>query len=111
MDNGYARHMIGDYSWSSSFTKVENGGDVSFRDSLEKKIIGVGNVCKNSYTFIENVCLFNNLKHNFLSISQLSDKGYKVIFDKSNQNMLLRAHVMVKLSFLEKDAWMCAPLR
>lgn len=73
-----------------------------FGDSSEQKIIGVANLCKNSSTFIENDCLFNNLKHNFLSISQLSDKCYKVIFDKSNQNILLRAHMMVKLSFLEK---------
>ena len=33
--------------------------------------------------FIENVCLVENLKHNLISISQLCDKGYKVIFDKS----------------------------
>ena len=32
---------------------------------------------------IENVCLVENLKHNLLSISQLCDKGYRVIFDES----------------------------
>ena len=60
----------------------KNGRDVSFRDNLKGKIIGIGNVGKESSTFIENVCLVENLKHNFLSISQLHDKGYKVIFNK-----------------------------
>ena len=43
----------------------------------------MGNVGKNSSTIIENVCLVENLNHNLLSISQLCDKGYKVIFNKS----------------------------
>jgi hypothetical protein len=30
---------------------------------------------------IENVFLVNGLKHNLLSISQLCDKGYKIIFN------------------------------
>ena len=34
-------------------------------------------------TLIENVCLVENLKHNLISISQLCDKGYKVVFDKT----------------------------
>ena len=36
-----------------------------------------------SSTLIENVCLVENLKHNLLSISQLCDKGYKVVFYKT----------------------------
>ena len=34
-----------------------------------KKIIGIGNIDKDSPTFIENVCLVEILKHNLLSIS------------------------------------------
>ncbi|KAH9728331.1 Integrase catalytic domain-containing protein [Citrus sinensis] len=75
--------MTGNYSWFSSFTKIENGGDVSFRDNSKGKIIGIGNVGNVSSTLIENVCLVENLKHNLLSISQLCDKGYRVIFDES----------------------------
>ncbi|KAH9658467.1 CCHC-type domain-containing protein [Citrus sinensis] len=44
LDNGCSRHMIGNYSWFSSFTKIENGGDVSFGDHSKGKIIGIGNV-------------------------------------------------------------------
>ncbi|KAH9725866.1 hypothetical protein KPL70_008032 [Citrus sinensis] len=82
LDSGCSRHMIGNYGWFSSFTKIENGGDVSFGDNSKGKILGIGNVGKVSSTLIENVCLVENLKHNLISISQLCDKGYKVIFDK-----------------------------
>ncbi|KAH9767789.1 hypothetical protein KPL71_011399 [Citrus sinensis] len=83
LDSGCSRHMTGNYSWFSSFIKIENGGDVSFGDNSKGKIIGIGNVGNVSSTLIENVCLVENLKHNLLSISQLCDKGYRVIFDES----------------------------
>lgn len=74
--------MTGNYAWFSSFTKIENGGDVFFGDNSKGKFLGIGNVGKVSSTLIENVCLVENLKHNLISFSQLCDKGYKVIFDK-----------------------------
>ncbi|KAH9735120.1 hypothetical protein KPL71_017636 [Citrus sinensis] len=83
LDSGCSRHMTRNYSWFSSFTKIENGGDVSFGDNSKGKITGIGNVGNVSSTLIENVCLVENLKHNLLSISQLCDKGYRVIFDES----------------------------
>lgn len=49
--------MTGVYSWLSSFTKVENGRDVSLGDNSKGKIIRVGNVGKNSFIIIENVQL------------------------------------------------------
>lgn len=96
--------MIGNYFWFSSFTKIENGGNMSFRDNSKEKNIGTGNVGKDSSVFIEKVCLAENLKHNFRSISQLCDKGYKVIFDK--HNVLLKMHVMKKLCLLVIDVVM-----
>ena len=43
----------------------------------------MGNVSKVSSTLIENVCLVEKLKYNLISISQLCDKDYKIIFDKT----------------------------
>ena len=71
--------MTENYAWFSSFTKIENGGDVSFGDNSKGKILEIGNVGKISSTLIENVCLVENLKHNLISISQLCDKGYKIV--------------------------------
>ncbi|KAH9657681.1 hypothetical protein KPL70_023179 [Citrus sinensis] len=44
LDSDCSRHMTGNYSWFSCFTKIENGGDVSFGDNSKGKIIGIGNV-------------------------------------------------------------------
>ena len=94
LDNDCSRHMTGNYSWFSSCTKIQNGGDVSFGDNSKGKIIGIRNVGNVSYTLIENVCLVENLKHNLLSISQLCDKGIELSL--MNQNVLLRMYVMVR---------------
>ena len=37
---------------------------------------------------IENVVLVDGLKYNLLSISQLCDRGFKIIFDDSSCNVL-----------------------
>ena len=74
--------MTGNYSWFLSFTKIKNDKEVSFGDNSKGNIIVIDNVSKYSSTFIENVCLVENLKHNLLNISQLCDKGYKITFDK-----------------------------
>lgn len=83
MDYRCSRHMRGNYFWFLSFTKIENGGEVSLGDNSKGKISSIGNVDKESSIFIENVCLVEKLKHNLLSISQLCDKDYMVIFDKT----------------------------
>ena len=48
------------------------------------RIIGHGSIGNNSSSLIENVLLVDGLKHNLLSISQLCDKGFKVIFESSH---------------------------
>ncbi|KAH9696893.1 hypothetical protein KPL71_023375 [Citrus sinensis] len=46
LDSGCSRHMTGNYAWFSSFTKIKNGGDISFGDNSKGKILGIGNVEK-----------------------------------------------------------------
>jgi hypothetical protein len=74
--------MIGDKSKLSSFTP-KDGGYVTFGDNSRGKVIGVENIDYYSSSCIENVLLVDGLKHNLISISQLCDKDYKVIFDKT----------------------------
>ena len=57
---------------------------VTFGDNKKGKIIGKGNIGNDSSTLIENIHLVDGLKHDLLSISQLCDKGCRVIFDKKN---------------------------
>ena len=82
LDSGCSRHMTGDKSMFASLNP-KDGGFVTFGDNSKGKIIGIGNVGKEPSPIIENVLLVDGLKHNLLSISQLCDKGNKVIFDKN----------------------------
>ncbi|RVX03500.1 hypothetical protein CK203_027856 [Vitis vinifera] len=83
LDSGCSRHMIEDESKLASLTK-KNGGYVTFGDYAKRKIIGQGNIDNDTSSLIENILLVDGLKHNLLSISQLCDKGFKVIFEISH---------------------------
>ena len=75
--------MTGDESKFAFLTK-KNGGYVTFRDNAKGRIIGQGNIGNGTSSLIESVLLVDGLKHNLLSISQLCDKGFKVIFEASH---------------------------
>ena len=63
-----------------SFLTRRKGEYVTFRNNGKCRIIGHGSLGNNSSSLIENVFLVDDLKHNLLSISQLCDKGFKMIF-------------------------------
>ena len=75
--------MIEDES-KFTFLTNKNGGYVTFGDHAKRKIIGQGNIGNDISSLIENILLVDGLKHNLLSISQLCDKGFKVIFEISH---------------------------
>ena len=64
----------------ATLSKYHEGGNITFGDDSKGQIIGIGNIKIGSSTLIENIVLVESLKHNLLSISQLCDKGFKVIF-------------------------------
>ena len=72
--------MTGDASLFNSI-KWEEKGYVKFGDDSRGKIIAIGTIGMPPY-LIENVYLVKGLKHNLLSISQLCDKGYKMVFEQ-----------------------------
>ena len=61
--------------------KAKSGEEVTFGDNSKCHIEGLCSIGNNSSTHIENVLLVGGLKHNLLSISQLCDKGHKIIFE------------------------------
>ena len=83
MDSGCSRHMTRDESKFAFLTK-KNGGYVTFGDNAKWRIIGQGNIGNDTSSLIESVLLVDGLKHNILSINQLCDKGFKVIFEASH---------------------------
>ena len=67
-----------------AFLTKKNRGYVTFGDNAKGRIIGQGNIGNDTSSLIESVLLVDGLKHNLLSISQLCDKGFKVIFEASH---------------------------
>ncbi|XP_043692925.1 uncharacterized protein LOC122643365, partial [Telopea speciosissima] len=82
IDSGCSKHMTAN---PNLFTKLNkyNGGMVTFGDNSKGKIIGIGEITIGG-TIISNVCLVDNLKYNLLSVSQLCNIGYSVIFKTSH---------------------------
>ena len=68
---------------ASLFTSLvwKEKGYVKFGDDSRGKIIASSMTSYPPHA-IENVPLVKGLKHNLLSISQLRDKGYKIVFEK-----------------------------
>ncbi|KAH9716423.1 hypothetical protein KPL71_021459 [Citrus sinensis] len=87
LDSGCSRHMTGNYAWFSSFTKIENGGDVSFGDNSKGKILGIRNVGKVSSTLIENILFVGNKCGNVYIIdiecASTLDKCFSALHDDS----------------------------
>jgi len=53
---------------------------VSFGDGKNGFILGIGKIGRSTEHFIDNVHYVNGLKYNFLSVSQIYDKGNEVKF-------------------------------
>ena len=60
--------------------ELKAGGVVGFGGNQKGKIIGSGTIGYGKSSSIKNVLLVEGLMHNLLSISQLADKGYDVLF-------------------------------
>ena len=86
LDSGCSRHMTGNKSLLNDIKKV-TAGSVTFGDSSKGSIIGIGNI-GNDHFKIANVQLVTGLKYNLLSISQLCDNGFKVIFYPTHCSIL-----------------------
>ena len=81
MDSGCSRHMSGKSSLFFELSQQE-GGTITLGDKKKCNIIGIGKVGTSSQNSISDVYLVDGLKFNLLSVSQLCDKGNRVVFDK-----------------------------
>ncbi|GJT67302.1 retrovirus-related pol polyprotein from transposon TNT 1-94 [Tanacetum coccineum] len=87
--NGRSRHMTRVKQYLHRYSN-ESGLKVVFGDNFSGNIKGYGLVNCNGITFTR-VAYVNGLKHNLISISQLYDANFKVLFTKTwgtifNQN-------------------------
>ena len=83
LDSGCSRHMTGDKSRFEKF-EPKSEGFVTYGDNNKGRILGSGTIGNGSSFNIKNVLLVEGLKHNLISISQLCDKGFKVVFEPNH---------------------------
>ena len=60
---------------------VKDSGKIIFGGKEKGKILGQGKVSEDPSCSVDNVLLVEGLNYNLLSISQLCDKGHRVIFE------------------------------
>ena len=79
LDSTCSRHMTGNKDNFLSLKGVK-GGNVAFGNGKTAEIQGIGKVGINLKQAIDDVYYVNELQHNLQSISQMCDKGNKVVF-------------------------------
>jgi hypothetical protein len=80
IDSGCSKHMTGDKDKFMSISKRKTG-NVTFGNDEPGKIKGKGMVSlSNGKGKAQDVLLVDGLKHNFLSVSQMCDRGCEVVF-------------------------------
>jgi len=78
----------------------------SSSEMIPKEKLSIGNIKIGSSPLIKNVVLVDGLKHNLLSISQLCERGFKVIFDDLACNVLDRqTNACVLSGFRENNVY------
>src|SRR3954468_9979154 len=81
LDSGCSRHMTGRRPMFQDLV-LKPGGEVKFGRDQKGKIIGSRTISIGNSPSITNVLFVEGLTHNLLSISQLSDNGYDIIFNQ-----------------------------
>src|ERR1051325_11392223 len=83
LDSGFSRHMTGRKHMFQSM-ELKGGGYIGFGGNQKGKIIGSRTTGNGSLPSIINVLLVDGLMHNLLSISQLSDNNYDIVFNQKS---------------------------
>ena len=78
-DSGYSRHMTGDRSLFKVF-ESKKGGNVIFGDGSKSHIKGKGIISLPRLLNIANVLYVEGLRVNLLSISQICDQDFMILF-------------------------------
>ena len=81
LDSSCSRHMTGDRSLFKTF-KSKKGGNVTFGDGSKSQIKGKGIISLPGLPDIANVLYVEGLTVNLLSISQICDQDFMVLFSK-----------------------------
>jgi hypothetical protein len=88
IDSGCSRHMIGDKGWFSSLVPVVTRRYITFGDNGRGHVLSEGDIKVSDKITLRRVALVQSLGYNLLSVSQLLDEGFEVLFRPGGSRIL-----------------------
>jgi hypothetical protein len=80
--------MTSDKKWFYSLTPLSHKEYVTFGDDKKGKVLGTSFIKVNNFFILNDVALVDRLRYNLLSVSQLVDADFDVLFHKSDSHVL-----------------------
>ncbi|GJT07320.1 retrovirus-related pol polyprotein from transposon TNT 1-94, partial [Tanacetum coccineum] len=100
--SGCSRHVTGVKQYLHRYSEL--GPKVVFGDNSSGNTEGYGSVNYNGITFTR-VAYVNGLKHNLISISQLCDPNFKVLFTKTQGTIFNKNNEVVLIAPRRRDVY------
>jgi hypothetical protein len=80
IDSGCSRHITGDKGWFSSLVPVVTKRYITFGDNWQGRVLSKGEIKVSDKITLRCVALVQSLGYNLLSVFQLLDEGFEVLF-------------------------------
>jgi hypothetical protein len=88
IDSGCSRHMTGDKGWFSSLVPVVTRRYITFGDNGRGRVLSKGEIKVSDKITLRRVALVQSLGYKLLSVSQLLDEGFEVLFQPGGSRVL-----------------------
>jgi hypothetical protein len=88
IDSGCSRHMTGDKGWFSSLVPVVTKRYITFGDNRRGRVLSEGEIKVSDKITLRCVALVQSLGYNLLSMSQLLDEDFEVLFRPGRSRIL-----------------------
>jgi hypothetical protein len=88
IDSGCSRHMTGDKGWFSSLVPIVTKRYITFWDNGCGRVLSKDEVKVSDKITLRCVALVQSLGYNLLSVSQLLDEGFEVLFRPGGSRIL-----------------------
>jgi hypothetical protein len=108
IDFGCSRHMTGDKGWFSSLVSVVKTRYINFGDNGRGRVWSEGEINVSDKITLRTVVLVQSLGYNSLSVSQLLDEGFDVLFRPGGSRILDSRGDLVCMVVLEGQMFRAA---
>jgi hypothetical protein len=88
IDSGYSRHMTRDRGWFSSLVPAVTKRYITFGDNGRGRVLSEGEIKVSDKITLGRVAIVQSLGYNLLSVSQMLDEGFEVLFRPGGSRIL-----------------------